>query len=719
MGRRGVAEVPIVLQMEELEGGAACLGMVLGYHGRWVGLDQLRVACALSRDGIQVEAIERAAAEYGLDCRAETLTFDELIQKVRPPAIVIWGEDQYIVFCGISGGEVCVNHPGKGRIRVSEDEFRRSYSGTCLALAPGKHFEPGGKKPSLFDVLRNVLNDHKEIMFLVMVTSILATAATVLTPVFTRIFTDNVLDVENASWYPGVLYAFAAAIVFQLVTSVINQTLIIRSKGKVAATSSARFMEHVLSLPIEFFHQHKAGDLADRQNSNDEIAETLVGELAPLLMNLIMLVFYLVVMAQYSLLLTGIGVATVIINLLVVRKVGNMRREIISVGARNRANLAATTVSGIDMIESIKATGSENGFLARWSGYHASLANTKIIFTKKTMYLGNIPAFVQEVSDYVVMFMGFVLIVMGQFTAGLLLTFLQFLKAMMDPVNKLLLAGENLQTMNANLERVRDVMGYPEEPEPNVQSADSDLSNARKLSGAVEIKNITFGYSRFAKPLIEDFSLSLTPGKRVALVGGSGSGKSTIAKLLVGIHKPWGGQILFDGKEIDQIPRAVFKGSLSMVDQQVVLFHDTIENNIKMWDDTIEDFEMVLSARDAGIHEQIVSRKDGYQTMVDEGGRNLSGGERQRVEIARVLSRDPSILIMDEATSALDARTEYDISEYVHDRGITCVIVAHRLSTIRDCDEIIVLDHGKAVQRGTHDELMAQGGLYKQLIMLA
>jgi ABC-type bacteriocin/lantibiotic exporter with double-glycine peptidase domain len=317
------------------------------------------------------------------------------------------------------------------------------------------------------------------------------------------------------------------------------------------------------------------------------------------------------------------------------------------------------------------------------------------------------------------MFMGFILIVQGQFTAGLLLTFLQFLKAMMNPVNKLLAAGENLQVMSANIERVNDVMECPEEAGARAGDDVEDVRNARKLSGSIEIKNVTFGYSRSSGPLIENFSLSLAPGQRVALVGGSGSGKSTIAKMLVGIHKPWSGEILFDGKGIDEIPRAVFKGSLTMVDQQVVLFHDTIENNIKMWDETIEDFEMVISARDAGIHKQIVLRKGGYQMMVEEGGRNLSGGERQRIEIARVLSSDPSILIMDEATSALDARTEYEISEYVHARGITCIIVAHRLSTIRDCDEIIVLDRGRVVQRGTHEELMGEGGLYKQLIMTA
>ena len=317
------------------------------------------------------------------------------------------------------------------------------------------------------------------------------------------------------------------------------------------------------------------------------------------------------------------------------------------------------------------------------------------------------------------MFMGFVLIVQGQFTAGLLLTFLQFLKAMMDPVNMLLEAGENLQVMGAAIDRVNDVMECPEEDGARGRADPASVRDAQKLTGELEIRNVTFGYSHAAEPLIENFSLRLKPGQRVALVGGSGSGKSTIAKMLVGIHQPWSGEILFDGKPIEDIPRPVFKGSLTMVDQQVVLFHDTIQNNIKMWDDTIEDFEMVLSARDAGIHKQISSRKGGYQMMVEEGGRNLSGGERQRIEIARVLSSDPSILIMDEATSALDARTEYEISEYIHARGITCIIVAHRLSTIRDCDEIIVLDRGKVVQRGTHDDLMSDGGLYKQLIMTA
>ncbi|MEE1157929.1 MAG: ATP-binding cassette domain-containing protein [Atopobiaceae bacterium] len=719
MGNKDVVKVPVVLQMEELDGGAACLGMVMGYHRKWVGLDQLRIACEISRDGIQPESIRRAAENYGLDCRIESLSFEELKERTELPAIIVWNKTRYVVFCGSDRKGLCINHPAKGKQHVGEDEFRKRYAGTRLCLTPGEKFEPSGKKPGIFDHLRSVLRTHESVVRLVMVTSVLATFAAILSPVFTRIFTDYVLGQDTSSWYPGVLYAFAALIAFQLIASVINQILIIRAKGKVAATSSARFLRHVLYMPIDFFYQHKAGDLADRQNSNNEIAETLIGQLAPLLINLVMLVFYLVVMAQYNLLLTAIGAATVVVNLFVIRKVGSMRREITAAGARNRANLAAATISGIDMIESIKATGSEDGYFERWAGQHTSLANTKTQFSKKTMYLGNFPAFVQELSDYVVMFMGFILIVQGQFTAGLLLTFLQFLKAMMAPVNMLLDAGENLQIMGAAIERVNDVMECPEEEGVHAQYDAESVRNAQKLSGSIEIKDVTFGYSHSSEPLIENFSLSLAPGERVALVGASGSGKSTIAKMLVGIHKPWSGEILFDGQRIDEIPRAVFKGSLTMVDQQVVLFHDTIENNIKMWDETIEDFEMVISARDAGIHKQIVLRKGGYQMMVEEGGRNLSGGERQRIEIARVLSSDPSILIMDEATSALDARTEYEISEYVHARGITCIIVAHRLSTIRDCDEIIVLDRGKVVQRGTHEELMGEGGLYKQLIMTA
>jgi len=469
-------------------------------------------------------------------------------------------------------------------------------------------------------------------------------------------------------------------------------------------------------MPMQFFSQRMSGDLANRQAANDIVATTLITRLAPTLINLLMLSFYLFVMIQYSPVLTAVGVATVAINLFVAQIISNKRVEISAAQLRDQAKLDATTVSGISMVETIKAAGAERGFFERWSGFHASVIQAKTKFVKVNRFLGTLPMLLQELSNITVLTMGFWLMMEGRFSAGLLLAFQSFMTAFMKPVNELIAAGQSLQEMRASLDRINDVVDYPEDDALGSEAAAEDLENARKLSGHVQLKDVTFGYSKLAEPLIRNFNLELTPGKRVAFVGGSGSGKSTIAKLLTGLYQPWSGEILFDGKPMSAIPRPVFKGSVAMVDQDVVLFSDTVENNIKMWDTSIEDFDMILAAKDAQIHADIVSRKGGYQRVLQEGGKDLSGGQRQRIEIARVLAVDPSIIILDEATSALDARTEYDVSQFIHDRGITCVIVAHRLSTIRDCDEILVMDHGEVVQRGTHKELIQEEGLYKTLI---
>ena len=711
--------VPLILQMEDMEGGAACLTMVLAWYQKQVSLDQVRTSCGISRDGIGREDLIRAGTDYGLSCKESTLGVRELESQCRLPAILTWERDQFVVLEGFRSGKALLVHPAMGRMRLSMENLEKKYAGVCIECTPGKDFVADGTKTGPAVFLREAVKSDSRTMLLVLVTGFLAAAGGLVSPVFSRIFTDDILSGQRTSWYPGILYCFAAVIIFQLISMVIHRVLIIRSTGKLAVQSNAAYMKHLFSLPLDFFSRRRAGDLANRQDTNDSIAETLIGELAPLLMNIMMLVFYLLVMAQYSLPLTAIGVGTIIVNLLVARRVGKIRREISATQYRNQANLDSTTVSGIDMIESIKATGSEAGFFERWSGFHASVVKAQVKFNEVARYLLMLPSFIQKLSDHVVLFIGCWLIIEGKFSAGLLLAFLQLLQSLSSPVNDLLEAGENLQDMGASLERIRDVMDYPQEIDFTQDYADIDFEEVRKLTGKVELQSVSFGYSRYADPLIEDFSLSLTPGKRVALVGGSGSGKSTIAKLIAGLNKPWSGEVLFDGKEIDAIPRAVFRSSLTMVNQEIALFHDTMANNIKMWDETIQDFEMKLAARDAGIHDLIMSEKEGYHMMLLEKGKNLSGGERQRVEIARVLACDPSILIMDEATSALDARTEYEISEYIRSRGITCIIVAHRLSTIRDCDEIIVLDRGKVVERGTHDSLIALDGYYKELVMTA
>ena len=507
-------------------------------------------------------------------------------------------------------------------------------------------------------------------------------------------------------------------IAFQAVAQVFNKYAMLRVAGKMASVSNASFLWHVFRMPMDFFAQRMAGDLSSRQSENDTVSRTMVTQMAPTVINLVLLVFYLVVMLRYSVALTFVGILTVAANMGIVQMIARKRVEIARVQKREESKVYATTVSGVDMIETIKASGAENGFFERWAGFQASANRCKTEFSRVNQFLGPLPALIQQISSVVVLSLGAWLMIHGHMTAGVFLAFQSLLTAFLKPVNSLLAAGSNIQEMRSSLERIDDVMKYPAEirEEKDASLAD-ELRDAQKLTGAVKLENVTFGYSMLAEPLIRDFSLTLKPGSRIALVGGSGSGKSTIAKLVSGLYKPWSGSITFDGKSIDEIPHEIFTGSLSVVDQEVMLFADTIENNIKMWDSTILDFDVVLAARDAGIHDDILRRKGGYRHMLEEGGRNLSGGQRQRMEIARVLAGDPSIIIMDEATSALDAKTEFEVSEAIRERGITCIIVAHRLSTIRDCDEIIVLDRGRVAERGTHKTLMANGGLYSRLVM--
>ncbi len=474
-------------------------------------------------------------------------------------------------------------------------------------------------------------------------------------------------------------------------------------------------MWHVLRLPVEFFTQRRAGDIEERKYTNAGIAETLLYTLIPSVLNLLMMVIYLVVILRYSPVLTLIGLLGMAVNLTVNACISSRRINIARVQLRDTANLASTTVSGIEMIETIKASGAENGFFEKWSGYQASVNTQNIKTLRLKHYYGLIPRIVSGFTDMAILGTGLYMIMQGEFSVGMLLAFQTMLASFMKPALELSDAGARLREMRVNMERIEDVMEYRTDVEYEKEEK-QDLCYD-KLTGKVELKNVTFGYSRLEPPLIENFTMTLEPGQKIAFVGASGCGKSTLAKLISGLYKPWNGEILFDGKPISEIDRNIFTGSLAVVNQDITLFEDTIANNIKMWDSSIEDYEMILAARDASLHEDIMMRDGGYQYRMMEGGKDFSGGQRQRMEIARVLSQDPTIMIMDEATSALDARTEYEVVKAIKDRGITCIVIAHRLSTIRDCDEIIVMEHGKILERGRHEELMEHGGKYRELIM--
>ena len=716
-----VVKVPQVMQMEALECGAACLTMILAYYGRWVPLEQVRADCGVSRDGSKASNVLKAARSYGLAAKGMTYSMKALRNKGTFPCIIFWNFNHFVVLDGFKGKYAYINDPARGEVKVPLEEFEESFTGIALLFEKTDAFEEGGEKPDTLKYARKRLEGMGGPIAFIMITAAVTSLAGIINTSLSTVFLDQVISANNIEWLiPLVSVMLVLALIIGVV-SVLNAVYLMRIQGKIAVVSSSRFMRHLLHLPVGFYAQRMVGDLQQRQSANETISFQLIGQLAPVLINIVMLVLYLVIMLRYSVLLTVVGLLTVAINTVLARYISKKRINIARSAATANGKLYATTVGGVEMIETIKSAGAETGYFGRWSGYQAAVTESGYRTARLNEYLGAVPLIVSQLANIAVLVLGIYLIIVNQFTPGALLAFQGFLGSFMAPVGQIITLGQTFQEMQTQMERIEDVMLYqcdvPEEPEAEEESEGAALSFGReKLMGAVDLDGVTFGYSPLEPPLIENFDLHLKPGQWVALVGSSGCGKSTIAKLVSGLYQPWEGEIRFDGVPISEVPRPVLRGSLAVVDQDIVTFDDTITNNVKLWDGSIEDYEVIMACRDAGVHDVILGREGGYSSRILPGGRNFSGGQLQRLEIARVLAQDPTVIILDEATSALDAQTEADVIKHIRDRDITCIVVAHRLSTIRDCDEIVVLDDGKVVERGTHSELLALNGAYADLV---
>ncbi len=709
---RKIPNVPVVMQMELVECGAACLTMVLAYHGKWLPLEQVRTDCGVSRDGSKAKNIVKAARNYGL--KAEGMRINALeIKKQSTPCIIFWDSRHFVVLKGFKGSLVYINDPAKGAITVTTEEFLSNYSGICLAFEPTEAFEKGGKPKSVIHFMRSYISGTASGFVYMSITGLLLTMISIALATFGRVLIDHLLTKENVAWIPYFFTAMMVLFLFQVVLTICNSLYLLYMNGRLGMVANTRFMWHVLRLPVSFFFGRRIGDILNRQRSNENIANTMMVKLAPLVVNSVMLLFYLFAMFRLHPLLATVGVVCTIVNTVLLQAITQKRMNISRLQMRDKATLLAETVSGIKMIETLKAGGIENSWFERFSGYAANVNASNVKFACLNQTLGSLPILLQTLSTVVVLILGAYLVMIGDITSGMLLTFQAFLTSFLAPMNELLGTGQAIQEMRTEMERIEDVMYYQTDVPEELQVQEGEY---HKLQGNIELKNVSFGYSPLEAPLIENFSLRLEQGKKVALVGGSGSGKSTIANLIAGLYCPWSGEILYDGKKKEDISASDFTGSLSVISQEITIFEDTVANNIKMWDDSIMDFEMILAAKDAQIHDTIMLREGGYHSLLKEDGKNLSGGEKQRLEISRVLAGDPTIVIMDEATSALDAKTEFHVVEAITNRNCTCIVVAHRLSTIRDCDEIIVLDKGKVAQRGTHDALMQLGGIYEALV---
>jgi NHLM bacteriocin system ABC transporter peptidase/ATP-binding protein len=707
-------KVPTVLQMEALECGAASLAMILAYHGKRVPLEELRVACGVSRDGSKASNLIKAARRYGFAARGFRREVENL-DELPLPSIIHWNFNHFVVFEGFARGRAFVNDPAEGPRVMPLAEFGDSFTGVALAFEPGPEFVRGGKAFSLVAALGSILRRSPAGLAYLLLASIAIFVPGIALPAFTRIFVDEVLVGQFREWLPPLLIGMAVTALTRATLVWLQQRCLIRLEQRLAVGMGARLLWHVLRLPAKFFEQRYAADVADRIAASERVSRLLSGQLATSLLGITALVFYAAVMAAYDPLLTTIGIGIGMLNFVALRAIGRRRSDLNRALAVDRGKLLGTAVDVIRSVESLKASGLEQSAFARWAGYHAKVLGGQQALAALSGLSGILPILLGALTTAAILGVGGMRIMSGAMTVGTLVAFQSLMASFTAPIGRLVELAGNLQQIRADLERTEDVMRYPLDPRYDETRAAAAPQRAR-LAGAVELRGVTVGVSPVEPPLIEDFWLEATPGMRIAIVGASGCGKTTLGRLISGLYRPWSGEVCFDGEATDAIPRELIASSLAYVDQDVFLFEGTVRNNLTLWDRTVPEESVARSLKDAAVHEEVATRSGRYDCAVLEGGANFSGGQRQRLEIARALVGEPTILVLDEATAALDPVTEKQIDDNIRRRGCTCIIIAHRLSTIRDCDEIIVLDRGKVAARGRHEELLQQGGLYRELM---
>ena len=714
--RKNRVKVPTVLQMEATECGAASLSMILAHYNLWLPLEKLRQECGVNRDGSKASCVIRAARNRGCKANGYKWSADRLIEVGKYPLIIHWEFNHFVVLEGIKGDTAYLNDPAMGRRTVPLEDFRTSYTGVALVIEPTEDFKPEGHRYNIFTaVMKKLAQDKWAALFIVLLNLGLIIPG-LASPVFSQIFLDDILTKKHPDWMFNFCLAMTVSFVVCGIMTWLQAVILTRWQRKLTLADSSSFFWHLLRLPMQFFHQRYAAEVASRVGFNESIAGVLSGPAATAVLNLLVAIFYLLLLLQYDVTLTLIGIFFSSVDIIVFFA---LRRHLTDLNMKIQQDSGkeyGAAMNGLQMIETIKANGNEADFFTKWAGYRAKVLAATQDVQLWSMTATILPTLMGGLNGALIMTLGGFSIMDGAMTAGMFMAFQNLMGSFQAPVNALLGLGSTLQTTEMQMQRLDDVRRYEIDSLNCADENQEAQEKIQRLNGELELVDVNFGYSPLEKPLLNKFNLHVKPGHWVAVVGASGSGKSTVAKIVTGIYEEWSGEVKLDGVIRRKIPRAVIVNSLSCVDQDVFQITGTITENLTLFDDSVRKSDVVQAAKDACIHEDILQLDGGYDAQVSEGGLNFSGGQRQRLEIARALANNPSLLILDEATSALDPMTEQIVLENIRRRGCSCLIVAHRLSTIRDCDEIIMLDHGVVVERGTHKEMMKHDGPYRRLI---
>lgn len=710
---KGYIKTPTIFQMEATECGAASLSMIFAYYGKHLPLEQMRIETGVSRDGCNAGNIMRAAKKYGLECHGYRKEPSEL-RNLPLPCIIHWNFNHFVVFEGFKGKYAYINDPAMGRRKLTADELDEAFTGIVLTFGKTDDFVKEKKKNSLFSVVKQRLKGQYSVIFKLFYVGLLLVFPGLVLPVLSQVFIDDVLCGGYIDWLTKILVFMSVCLVLKVSLSYYRSLVLQKLKSKMTLVSGHSFLRHMFNLPISFFDQRYTGDLVSRIQNNSEVNEFLAGDFAETILNILIAVFYLIILFLYSPLMTCIGIINVAISLFVImlsnKTVAMSTIKLQMTGGK----LYGAVCAGLSITDTIKASGVETQYSERILGHQANNASLSQKLNRFQQMVGIVPEAVNNLADVLLLVIGGILVIRGNLTMGMLVAFNSLFDSFCKPVNSLVGFIKNIQTLKSNVKRVEDIENY--EQDELITNRDSESTIMHKLEGNVKLDNVSFGYSTLKPALVENFSFELRPGQTIAFVGSSGCGKSTISKVISGLYKPWSGKVLLDGRNMNEISKKVLNASVATVSQNITLFSGTIRNNITMWNNAVLEEDMIEAAKDACIHDFIEQQPGGYDYVLSENASNLSGGQRQRLEIARALATKPSILIMDEATSALDPIVEKQIMDNLRRRGCTCIIIAHRLSAIRDCNQIIVMQKGKIIQRGNHKTLLAEEGYYREFI---